>query len=102
MVHARDDARYAELLLGEQRDHEVVLVVTGRGDDDVARLQSGGAQRVDLARVRDHELHASSSWQTLCDVVALLDQQHLVSGAAQVVGDEEADVAGTGDRDPHQ
>ena len=36
VVHPGDHARHRELLLGEQRDDEVVLVVAGRGDDHVA------------------------------------------------------------------
>ena len=52
-----DDARHAELLLGQQRDHEVVLVVAGGRDHDVATLEAGEPKRGDLARVGDEPLH---------------------------------------------
>ena len=78
------DAGHAELLLGEQRDDEVVLVVAGRGDDDVAALEPGCAQRGDLARVGDVPLDAVGS---VCDALddgrVLLDEQHLVAGGAR-------------------
>ena len=58
---------------------------------------------VDLARVGDEPLDAlGSACSALDDARVLLDEQHLVAGAHEVVGDEEADVAGAGDRDPHQ
>ena len=51
VVDACDGARHAELGLGEQRDDEIDLVVTGRADDDVGCLELGLVQRRDLARV---------------------------------------------------
>ena len=36
------------------------------------------------------------------DLGALLDEQHVVPVLGELLGDERADVAGTGDRDPHQ
>ena len=52
VVHPGDDARHAELLLGEQRHDEVVLVVAGDGGDDVGLLDDAGrGQRVELAGV---------------------------------------------------
>ena len=88
--------------LDEQRDHEVVLVVAGRGDHDVAALEPGLAQRRHLARVGDEPLDPVVGVGALDHGRVLLDELHLVPRAHEVVGDEEPDVAGSGDRDAHQ
>jgi len=48
---ATDDARNAELLFGEPADHEVVLVVAGRGDDHVHAAEVGRGEVGVFARV---------------------------------------------------
>ena len=53
MVHPGDDAGDAELLLGEEGHHEVVLVVAGRRDQHLALLEARFPERRDLARVAD-------------------------------------------------
>ena len=102
MIHARDDARHAELLLGEQRDHEVVLVVAGGRDHDVAALEPGLAQRRDFARVGEEPLDSVGGVRAVDHGRVLLDELHLVAGAHEIVGDEQPDVAGARDRDAHQ
>src|SRR3954452_12808221 len=94
---------YRELLLGEQREHEVVLVVPGRGDDDVARVETGRAQRVHLAAVGDVPVDAVPRLLgALHDGRQLLDDHHVMVGGAQVVGDEQPDVPRACDGNPHQ
>jgi hypothetical protein len=56
VVDLRDDAVHAELGLGEQRHDQVDLVVAGGGDHDVAGLQPGRHQRVQLAGVGEQPL----------------------------------------------
>ena len=51
VVDPGDDARHAELLLGQQRHDEVVLVVAGDGGDDVGLLDARRGERVELAGV---------------------------------------------------
>ena len=93
-----------ELLLGEQRDHEVVLVVAGGGDDDVAasRAPRRAASVTSQASATRHSTPSAPVRARADHGRVLLDEQHLVAGRAQVVGDEQADVAGAGDGDPHQ
>src|SRR5918995_869908 len=102
MVYPGDHSGNRELLLGEQRDDEIVLVVASRRDDDVAALEAGLLEGRHLARVGDEPLDALVGDGALDDRGVLLDELHVVSGRVQVVGDEEPDVAGAGDRDPHR
>ena len=56
VVHPGDDPAHRELGLGQQRHHEVDLVVAGGRDHDVAALQAGLLQRGELAGVGVHPL----------------------------------------------
>ena len=101
VVDAGDHAGNGELLLGQERDHQVVLVITGRGDDDVDALESRLVQRADLARVGDEPLHVECRAQAGDEIGILFDDHDLVAGVAKVAGDVDADVAGAGDSDLH-
>ena len=94
----------AELLLGEQRDHEVVLVVAGRGDDDVAALEPGlrAATLTSHASATSHStpsagLGARSTTVGFCSMSSTS-----WPALARSLAMNEPDVAGAGDRDPHQ
>ena len=81
VVDPRDDARHRELLLGQQRQDQVVLVVAGGGHHDVAGVEPGGAQRVDLAAVGDVPVDAVVGLlRALHDRGSLLDDHHVVVG----------------------
>ena len=53
VVDPGDHPGNGELLLGELGDDEVVLVVAGRGDDDVRLVEMADCSDVDLAGVGD-------------------------------------------------
>ena len=89
-----------ELLLGQQRDDEVVFVVPGGGHDDVGRSQAGGVQRRDLTGVPHHPLDAQAR-SSPGHVRVYLHQEHLVAGTVQVGSQVSAHVAGAGDHDLH-
>ena len=91
----------AELGLGQQRDDQVDLVVAGRGDHHVAALDVRLHQCVELAGVRQQPLRARHAVD-LHGPWLPLDEQHLVTVAEELAGDGAPDVAGPGDRHPHQ
>ena len=86
----------------EQRDDEVVLVVAGCRDDDVAALEPGLLQRRDLARVADVQLDAVDRRELGGDVRVALDEQDVVAVLDERVRDEAPDIPGTRYRDAHQ
>ena len=101
VVDPADRARHGELGLGEQRDHEVGLVVAGRRDDDVARLELGLLERGQLARVGEQPLrlgHGVGADRR----GGLVDQQDGVPVVDELLGDRTADGACSGDHDAHQ
>ena len=51
VVDACHGSGHAVLGFGQQRGHEVGLIVTGRGDDDIALAGSGLSQGIDIAGV---------------------------------------------------
>ena len=101
VVHPGDHPAHRELGLGQQRHHEVDLVVAGRGDDDVAVLQARLLQRGELAGVGVHPLGRLDGLGL--DVAELaLDEHHLVLALHQLDGDGAADRPGPRDRDAHR
>ncbi len=100
---------HGELLLGQQRDHQVVLVVAGGRHHDVDRADVGLPQRRHLAGVGGPPLDAAAVAPRAGEggggaadhARVLLDDQDLVAGHGEVVGDELADVAGAGDGNLH-
>jgi hypothetical protein len=102
VVHAREHARDAELLLREQRSHEVVLVVPGRGDDDVRGVELGLLEHPGFARVADHVIDLRGP--LLGDLEhrrVLFDQRDVVTAVGQVRREMPSDRAGTADHDAH-
>ena len=102
VVHAGDDAGDRELLFGQQRDDQVVLVITCCRHAHVDLLETCLLQRADLAGVGDEPLDVEGGAQAGDQIGVLLDEQHLVPRVAEVPGDVDADVARTGDCDTHQ
>ena len=95
---------HAELLLGQQRHDEVVLVVAGDGGDDVGPLDAGRGERVDLAGVAVVPRHAdrlAGAPGLGDDRLVVVEDRHVVTGAVQLLGDEPADAAATGDDHVH-
>ena len=101
VVHAGDGARDAELGLGQQRDHEVGLVVTGRGHDHVALGQAGLVQGGDLAGVGEQPRRLGDA-PGLDVVGVLVHEQHRVTVVQQLAGDGAPDAAGSGDDNTHE
>ena len=56
VVDAGDDSPHRELGLGQQRHHEVDLVVAGRADDDVVLLELGVLEVRHLAGIGEQPL----------------------------------------------
>ena len=73
-----------ELLLGQQRDHQVVLVVAGGRDDDVDRGQAGRVEGRDLAGVRRHPGDVERGAQALDQLGVLLEDEHVVAAGVQI------------------
>ena len=96
---------HAELLLGEQRHDEVVLVVTGDRGDDLGLLDAAPtpACRARRRRPRTTSTPAGSPGATCLadDAAVVVDDGHVVPGAVQLLGDEAADAAPAGDHDAH-
>src|SRR3989442_903705 len=87
-AYDRDDRRVA-------RDVEVLDRVIDDG-------RVVGQQGRDVARVGNEPLDLGGRVGPVDYFRVLLDELYLVSGAHEIVRDEEPDVAGTGDCDPHQ
>jgi hypothetical protein len=104
VVDAGDHLGGSVLLLGQLRDDQIVLVVTGEGGDHVGRPRDAGPlEHVDLGRVAEHHLMLELVLEPLETVTPLLDQRHLVLAVcekdARKVG---ADLAASRDEDVHQ
>src|SRR6516164_6447656 len=101
MIHSRHDARHPVLGLGQQRHHQVYLVIAGCGDHHLRSLQLCVVEGADLAGVGEQPF---GPWHGVqLDLLRLIvDQQHLVPVLEELAGDGTADGAGAGDRDPHQ
>ena len=97
VVHPGHDARHAELLLGQQRHHQVVLVVAGDRGHDVARLDVGRGERRRPRRRRpcDHvDADGLAGPSRLADDAGVVvDDRDLVPGLLQLAGDEAPDAA---------
>ena len=103
VVHPRDHLRHPVALLGDLRDHEVVLVVSRHGEHDVGRTVDPRAlEHVDLGRVAAQRHRAELLLEQLEAVAALLDERHLVSHVEQRRGDVRPDLAAAGDDQVHQ
>src|SRR5919198_53858 len=102
VVHARDRLRHAVALLGDLTDDQVVLVVSGQGDDEVGRAADAGAlEHVELGRVALLDLVLELSLELREPVRALLDQRHLVTHADEAARDVGAGLAATCDEGVH-
>ena len=101
VVHPGEHPGNGELLLGELGDDEVVLVVAGRGDDDVHLVEMRRLQRRHLAGVRGHIRDAIDRRQGGHEVRVRVEQLHLMAVLGQVLGEETADLARPCDRDLH-
>src|SRR5581483_1589848 len=103
VVHTGDDLLDAVLLARELRDHEIVLVVAGEGEDDVGRPRDPGAlEHVELGRVPALDLVLELVLEPLEAVALLLDERHLVPDPEERAGDVRADLAAAGDDRVHQ
>ena len=101
-VHAGEHPGNAELLLGEQRRDEVVLVVPGRGDDHVRGVELGLLQHPGFARVTDHVVDLRGPLLgDLEDRGVLLDQCDGMATLGEVRRQVPADRARAADHDPH-
>ena len=88
IVHARDHLRHAVLLLGDLRDHHVVLVVAGQGEHQIGRaLDPGLLEDEELGRVSLHRLMLELGLEPFEAVAILLDDRRLVAVAQQCAHD---------------
>jgi hypothetical protein len=103
MVHPREHARHGELLLGEQRRDQVVLVVARRSDDDVGAGEIRVVEHPRLARVAQHHRDVGDLLPEMIDgLLVLLDQRDVVPADGEVRGDVPPDRATPRDDDAHQ
>ena len=102
VVHAGEHAGDTELLLGEQRRHEVVLVVTGGGHHDVGRPNVGLLEDAGLARVAVHDPRVRGPRvELLRELAALLHERHVVSPLGEILGEMAPDRTAARDDDLH-
>ena len=93
---------HAVLLLGELRDHEVVLVVSGESEHEIRRsLDPGLLEGVELRRVALHRLVLEFGLEPLEPVALLLDDGRLVAVAEQRAHDVRARLAAACNQDIH-
>ena len=90
-----------ELLLGEQRDDQVVLVVSGRGDHHVDLGHAGRLERRDLARVGDQPANVDVGLEPSHLFGVHLEDEYVMAVLLEVRGDGHADAATAGDRNLH-
>ena len=103
VVDARDHVADAVALARELADDDVVLVVAGRGDEQVGRaLDAGALEHEELGRVAADHLVLELGLELVEPVRPLLDQRHLVAGAQQRAREVRADLAAACDQDVHQ
>ena len=67
VVHAGHDTWHAELLLGEQRDHEVVLVVAGDRGHDVGVTGTDRLERGQFTGIAEIPRHGSVGSEPIDD-----------------------------------
>src|ERR1019366_5068155 len=102
VVDATDDAWYAELLLGEPTDHQVVLVVAGGGDHHVGVAHVRGLEAGVLTGVGRHHRDARQlALKSLGGRGGLFHQRHVMVTIDEVQSDRGADRASSGDDDFH-
>jgi len=101
VIDPRDHTGDGELGLGEERDDEVVFVVAGGSDHDIAALETGLGERGHLAGVGDAPFDALARDRALPNVRLLLDEEHVVPVLAEVVGDVDPDCTRSGDAYAH-
>ena len=103
MVHPREHAGDRELLLGQERRHEVVLVVAGGRHDDLGLGQLGLLEHPRLAGVAEHDADVGHDRPNLVDDVGfLLDQGDLVPARGEVCRQVPPDRAAARHHDAHQ
>src|SRR5579875_3614492 len=90
-----------ELLLGEERHDQVVLVVPRGRDHDICRRQAGQVERRHLAGVPHYPLEAQARAPGR-HVGVDLDHQDVVASLLQVEGEVRADVTATRYDDFHR
>jgi hypothetical protein len=84
IVHARDHLRHPVLLLGDLRDHQVVLVVPGQGEHEIGRaLDPRLLEDEELGRVALHRLVLELGLEPFVAAAILLDDRRLVTIAQQ-------------------
>ena len=100
IVDAGHHPRHRELGLGEQADHDVGLVVAGRGDHHVEVLEVDRLEQGQLAGVAEAPVRGGDGVDV--DVVGVaFEQRDLVAVLDELPRDGSADGAGSGDRDFH-
>src|SRR5690606_6059761 len=102
VVHACDGAGHIEVVLRHLAHHEVVLVVTRDRRDDGRAVRTGLGEVLALAAVtREHD--GSDLVRDLAGASAvLLEQDQLVTGREELLGQVVADLAAADDDDVHQ
>jgi hypothetical protein len=104
VVHPGHDPGDGELLLGQQADHQVVLVVAGDRGHHVGLAHADAVEAVDLAGVGlvPGDVGRLAGDPGLLDPLGLdLDDVDLVAGLLQLAADERADGPTAGDDDLH-
>ena len=86
VVDPADDPADRELCLGQQRHHQVDLVVAGTGDHHVTGLQAGVLEQRDLAGVRQYPFGRLDP-PGLDRLRVAIDQHHLVAIFDKLTGD---------------
>src|SRR5688500_8653947 len=101
MVNTSDDARNRELLLRQQRDHEVVFVVPRCGHHAFARRQHHGIEHVELACIPNNPVDVVIRFQHVDELFVLLDHYDVMPVGLQILGHVTTYVAAPRDGDPH-
>ena len=103
IVDARDHVAHAVAFARELADDDVVLVVAGRGDEQIRRpLDAGALEHEQLRRITSDHLVLELGLQLVEPVRPLLDERHLVSSTQQRTSEVRADLAATCDQHVHQ
>src|SRR5439155_18795838 len=102
VVAARDDPLDPVLLAGDLADQQVVLVVTGDGDQHLAALDTGALHHPELRAVAVLRLMLELLLDRGKARRVRLDQRDLVTLRTKLAPEVEADLAGADDDHVHQ
>ena len=101
VVAARDDLVAAVLLARDLGDDDVVLVVSGDGDDHVGALDAGALEDPELGAVAEVDDVLELRLEDRVATAVVLDQRDLVALGHQLAREVESDLSASGDDHVH-